>query len=435
MKFTIITPTNTSPKDSLKWKYLKECCNSVLAQTHGDWQWVLLVNGEGDVNQLPPDPRILVFKTDTTGNVGKLKKEACSHGSGDVIVELDHDDMLTPDCLAELAIAFSDPSLDFAYSNCAEFFSDHDKHADWEPQVFNPYYGWKHRDFFHNGIHFKEMVAFDPSPASLGLIYYAPNHVRAWRRTSYRMVGGHNEQLCVIDDQELAIRFYLSGKMRRIDKCLYLYRIHGRNSWLQMNNEVQKNTREMQSRYIYQLSERFCDLRGWKKLDLGGAFYPPRGYETVDIRPGCTYQMDLNDKHWDLPDNSFGLVRAFDLLEHLKDPINTMNNIHRILKPGGIVITMTPSTDGRGAWCDPTHVSYWNATSFLYYSHRNKAQFIRPQSTARFQTMRRITAQTVQAENIHHVYWDGIALKPGMRERFPGEFDWDIKEDIESLLR
>ena len=35
-----------------------------------------------------------------------------------------------------------------------------------------------------------------------------------------------------------------------------------------------------------------------------------------------------------------------------------------------------PSTDGRGAFQDPTHVSFWNSNSFWYYTKREQAQFI-----------------------------------------------------------
>ncbi|MFM6367255.1 MAG: class I SAM-dependent methyltransferase, partial [Dolichospermum sp.] len=44
-----------------------------------------------------------------------------------------------------------------------------------------------------------------------------------------------------------------------------------------------------------------------------------------------------------------------------------------ILKPGGIVDISVPSTDGRGAFQDPTHVSFWNINSFLYYCNESPA--------------------------------------------------------------
>lgn len=426
MKISIITPTNVRRSDSAMWQYFMECADSVLAQSHEDWEWIVLSNGGAALVGMPKDPRIRVIKTQTTGNIGALKKEACRWATGDVIVELDHDDILTRNCLMEVARAFEeDPEVLFVYSNCAEFFFGHAEHADYEANLYNSYWGWKYRDFFYDGIQYKELIAFDPSPASLSVIWYAPNHVRAWRRDDYYRIGGHNPDLKVVDDHDLVVRFYLAGKIKKIDKCLYLYRIHGRNSWLQNNAEIQEKTLEMRRKYIWRLCERFCQLNDWPMLDLGGAFYPPEGYETVDIIGDVDHHMDLNRSTWTFPDNSYGLVRAFDTLEHLKDPINTMNNIHRILKPGGLMISATPSTDGRGAFSDPTHVSFWNQESFKYYTHPVKAQYI-PACGARFQAIRMETyfpSEQAERDNVCYTYFDGIAVKKGM-PRYPGPMDW-----------
>jgi len=35
-----------------------------------------------------------------------------------------------------------------------------------------------------------------------------------------------------------------------------------------------------------------------------------------------------------------------------------------------------PSTDGRGAFQDPTHVSFWNSNSFWYYTRADQNRFI-----------------------------------------------------------
>ncbi|MFM6265385.1 MAG: methyltransferase domain-containing protein, partial [Dolichospermum sp.] len=67
------------------------------------------------------------------------------------------------------------------------------------------------------------------------------------------------------------------------------------------------------------------------------------------------------------PDHSVDFIKAYDIIEHLPNRIHTMNEIWRILKPGGIVDISVPSTDGRGAFQDPTHVSFWNINSFMYY--------------------------------------------------------------------
>ena len=61
-----------------------------------------------------------------------------------------------------------------------------------------------------------------------------------------------------------------------------------------------------------------------------------------------------------------------------------MAEIHRVLCHGGWAFIEVPSTDGRGAWQDPTHISYWNKNSFFYYTRREQARFI-DNETIRFQ--------------------------------------------------
>ena len=95
---------------------------------------------------------------------------------------------------------------------------------------------------------------------------------------------------------------------------------------------------------------------------------------TID-QEGADITCDLNDGI-PLPDNSVGVINASHVIEHLRDPIKTMREIHRVLAHGGWAFIEVPSTDGRGAWQDPTHVSFWNEHSFWYYTNKSKAEFI-----------------------------------------------------------
>ena len=45
-----------------------------------------------------------------------------------------------------------------------------------------------------------------------------------------------------------------------------------------------------------------------------------------------------------------------------------MQEAHRCLTPCGWLLTLTPSTDGRGELQDPTQVSFWNSNSFWYFT-------------------------------------------------------------------
>lgn len=43
------------------------------------------------------------------------------------------------------------------------------------------------------------------------------------------------------------------------------------------------------------------------------------------------------------PDNSFEIVSLFGVIEHLTDPVGVIKDIHRILKPGGMLIGICPN--------------------------------------------------------------------------------------------
>jgi predicted O-linked N-acetylglucosamine transferase (SPINDLY family)/cephalosporin hydroxylase len=104
------------------------------------------------------------------------------------------------------------------------------------------------------------------------------------------------------------------------------------------------------------------------RLDLGCGTNKSENFVGVDIHPGSKADIiaDLNQR-FPFPDSSVDEVRAHDSIEHLSDKIHTMQEIWRICKPGAKVDIRVPSTDGRGAFQDPTHVSFWNINSFLYY--------------------------------------------------------------------
>lgn len=107
----------------------------------------------------------------------------------------------------------------------------------------------------------------------------------------------------------------------------------------------------------------------WHKLNLGCNQQILPGWTNVDIEgfEGVDVTCDL-EQHWPWENDSVDYIRAFDLVEHLHQPVHTMNEAWRVLRHGGVFEILVPSTDGRGAFQDPTHVSFWNQNSFLYYT-------------------------------------------------------------------
>ena len=408
MKFSIITPSHKHQS------YILDLYESIANQTYENWEWILYLNGEFKKNQLNEkilnDERVKIHTNyDGNTNIGYVKNKAFSLGSGDVLVEVDHDDILTPDCLEKLAVAFEkNPDCGFVYSDNATY------HMQDAFVPYSPVYGWTHKNFIWNEKKLTSMNSFKPSSHALSYIWFSPDHVRSWRKEIYHEIGGHNVELSICDDHELMIRTYLKTKFYHIPEVLYIYRITGDNSFLERNEAIQIKTKELHNQYAQLLAEKDADEKGLLKIDLGGGLFPREGYTTID-QEGGDITCDLNDGI-PLEDNSVGVINASHVIEHLKDPIKTMREIHRVLAHGGWAFIEVPSTEGNGAWCDPTHVSFWNEDSFPYYTKQSKAQFIR-NTEIRFSSMRLETnwwtGTKIAVVNTHLV-----ALKEG--ERFPG---------------
>ncbi len=415
MKLSIFTPTHDP-------KFLSRLYESLKVQTYKNWEWVIVPNGEfsngGDsLMPLISDKRIKIIPSpkEITG-IGGLKKFACEQCTGEVLVEVDHDDELFPTCLAELAAAFQDGSIDFVYSNCCEVREGYKPNFEYTDSP-----GWKYRLCRYRSHTLKELVAFAPDPRSVSKIWYAPNHVRSWRRSFYEVIGGHNEKLEVLDDQDLMCRTYIAGNMHHIDKPLYVYHVHENNTCYSKErfDKIQVDTLRLHDFYIEALCLKWCNLNGLRAIDLCGGHNPRPGFESVDL-DNADIICDLNGR-WDFRDETIGLIRASDALEHLRDPIHVMKEAYRVLAPNGWFLTNTPSTDGRGAFQDPTHVSFWNSNSFWYYTRHDQARFI--DTPVKFQLSRILNYFPSEWHKIHNIPYVKADLVK-YAGRTPGPVGW-----------
>lgn len=114
-----------------------------------------------------------------------------------------------------------------------------------------------------------------------------------------------------------------------------------------------------------------------RTLNLGCGLKHMAGAVNLDITPTTHPDVvhDLNDRPWPFADNSFDAIHANDVIEHLADVVGSMEEIHRISAPGGIVTITVPHFSCANAFTDPTHRHFFGWFSFHYLTGENDLPF------------------------------------------------------------
>jgi SAM-dependent methyltransferase len=73
---------------------------------------------------------------------------------------------------------------------------------------------------------------------------------------------------------------------------------------------------------------------------------------TADLYAPADLRLDITDM--DLPDGSFDLVLCSHVLEHVPDDRAAISELHRVLRPSGIALVLTPYRPDRPTYEDPT---------------------------------------------------------------------------------
>ncbi len=136
------------------------------------------------------------------------------------------------------------------------------------------------------------------------------------------------------------------------------------------------------------------------RLNLGCSDAHRKGFLNVDICPPADVVADLT-LMWPWETSSVAEIAAWDIFEHLPSKLDTMNEAHRVLKPGGRLDLFMPTTDGRGAFQDPTHVSFWTPNDLFYWC-QEYAEW------QRFHVSYGITARFRVIEKDHREYPDKV---------------------------
>jgi SAM-dependent methyltransferase len=104
-------------------------------------------------------------------------------------------------------------------------------------------------------------------------------------------------------------------------------------------------------------------------LDVGCGIRKYPGALGIDLNPASAADVICELDHFPYPfaDRTFDRLRAIHVIEHLTDIIRTMEEFHRLVKPGGRVRIETPHYTDFSSFCDPTHKHHLNSFSFRYF--------------------------------------------------------------------
>ena len=201
---SVLMPVYNTPA-----KLLEEAILSVVGQIHTNWE-LCIANDASTARHIRPqldqwatrDPRIKVVHRESNGHISRASNSALELVTKPWVALLDHDDVLAPHALAEVALAID------AHSDAEVFYSDEDKITT-DGKRYDP--------------HFKPEF----SPELFRSMNYL-NHLTVHRTENIRAVGGWRDKFVGSQDYDLNLRIWdhlgRDNVFRRIPKVLYHWR-------------------------------------------------------------------------------------------------------------------------------------------------------------------------------------------------------------------
>ncbi|RNA64277.1 glycosyltransferase [Prosthecochloris sp. ZM_2] len=190
--------------------FFEEAIRSVLGQSYSNWELCIADDNspDGDVQKLielyaERDSRIRpVFRPDN-GHISEASNSALDQARGEFIALFDHDDLLHPHALAEIAREIRQ------YPDAGIIYSDEDKIDE---------QGARHSPYFKPDFNYE-----------LFLCQNMISHLGAYRTSLVRSIGGFRKGLEGSQDWDLALRAaerLSPDRIRHIPKVLYHWRCH-----------------------------------------------------------------------------------------------------------------------------------------------------------------------------------------------------------------
>jgi SAM-dependent methyltransferase len=98
-------------------------------------------------------------------------------------------------------------------------------------------------------------------------------------------------------------------------------------------------------------------------LDIGCGSAKTPGAVGLDISAETDADIvhDLDELPYPIADRSFDQILMQDVIEHVREPIKVLEELHRIARPGARIQLRTPHFSSILAYGDPTHRHYFSS--------------------------------------------------------------------------
>ena len=203
--------------------YIEECVDSALAQTYDNYEISIHDDGSTDntwniLKSKYGDNSMVILNSLPNKGIGFATNSAIENGDGELILQLDSDDLIEPETLSLLVEAVQQGYV-CAYGNFRRI------NPDGSP-IDN---GWESPTYSRFRL-MKDMIIHPP---------------RLYRRDVWEYIGRHNEKLVNAEDFDLFLRMAEVGDMVHVRKILYSYRILETSSTRSKSDIMTVNTHDV----------------------------------------------------------------------------------------------------------------------------------------------------------------------------------------------
>ena len=249
-------------------EYFKDCYQSLLLQTHENWEAIILDDASDQEQQtavknlIEGDHRFTYYENQQNQGVGFTKRKLIELATGEIVGFVDPDDAILPTAIAKSIELFEkNKNAVLTYSR----FMSCD-------QYLKPITPFKSAKQVENSNPY-----FFNCPIQI-------NHFVCFRKEIYENTEKINPDLKIAEDQDLYLKLYEKGDVIFLDEANYLYRSHSGGI---SQNEHKKESYELWAKVIWMTMKR----RNLKTIN--GKEIPEKFTNSQEIFDLLSYQNSI----------------------------------------------------------------------------------------------------------------------------------------------